>query len=187
MNLTQVLSMDGGKKAPLMLEVPVSEELDGPFLVSSTQGVLWVEKLGSPSAWSQSLPTPPRLTLRRIRAAVRKIPLHSLYREAVEKVAEKAQELGWGSYQPATRQGFLRAAAYLEEYGLPEWEVLFGEGLGPSLFEDCQAMEVAWVPKNWALVVPRDRTYLGTAFDFGEGQTSLVLHNPSRAIAFVVS
>jgi len=177
MSLLKLGQAPAAKKDPVMACVQVSLELDPPFLVSQAKLdrlLTWVEKLSQKDGSG------------RIWAAVRKAPLEFMYREAVQEAAEKASALGWGSVHPRTRQGFLEASGHLEEYGMREWEVLYGKGFDTSLLDQStKASEQVWMPEGEAVVVPVQRAYLGTATSYGEGRYSLVIHNPSRAMAFL--
>ena len=171
--LTEVVSLPQPGRSPLIMEVPVSHDLDPPFLVSSSKGVVWVAKLGVPPSQN-------------VRAAVRRATLSALFEEAVVETRKKAQELSWGSVWEATPEGLGKASSHLLEYGLAPWEVLYGAGFDSSILSETPSREVRWVPEKSAILVPRDRAFLGTSYDFGGGNVALVLHNPSRALAFLV-
>ena len=143
--LTDVIEVPAGGREPLLLEVPVPPELDGPFLVTSARGMLWI---------SDKFPSGV------IRAAVRETPLEFLFRDAVVRVSEMSQANGWGSYQPHSEDALDQARAYLEGFGFDEVDVLHNIENEPS--------PVPWVPIGWTIVIPKDRSYLGTAFDFGK-------------------
>jgi hypothetical protein len=171
MELTQVIMAPDQQRVPLLMEVPVSRALDGPFLVTSSKDFLWVS-----NAFPNGM----------IRAAVRTVPLEFLFRDAILKVAEMSREKCWGSVHPPTSSGVSEALSHLEEYGLENPCVLasssFDRGLIP---DDLPCYETNWVPENWAVVLPFDRTFVGTTFDFDENRFALVLHNASRGIAVV--
>ncbi len=159
-------------KVPLLVEVPVQAGLDGPFLVSSMKSHLWLE---------DKFPTGV------VRAAVRKVPMEFLFREAVEKIAEKSKVLSWGSVHSPTREGILEAISHLASYDLSDIEVLYGEGFDVELFpESVPTSEEVWVPAGWAVVLPLDKSYVGTLFDFGQARNALVIHNASRGVGLVV-
>jgi hypothetical protein len=170
-SLTQVVPLPPREKTPLLVSVEVSEELDGPFLVSSSDDFLWM---------------PERLRTGELRAAVRKILLPQLWAEAVRRVLRKSEEEGWGSAAPATKEGARRVVDHLSEYGLGEVEVLHGSGFDLGVLPlSLPAVEEAWVPPGWAIVIPQDRAYLGTTFTFPQGNAACVLHNPSRALGIL--
>lgn len=159
-------------KVPLLVEAPVPAGLDGPFLVSSMKDHIWVE---------DKFPTGV------VRAAVRKVPREFLFREAIEKVAEKSKLLSWGSLHAPTKAGVVLAIAHLASYDLAEVEVLYGEGFDPDLIpESVPSSEEVWVPSGWALVLPLDKSFVGTLFDFGQARNALVIHNASRGVGLLV-
>lgn len=160
------------KKVPLLIEVPIPPGLDGPFLISSMKSYLWIDEQFSPGV---------------VRAAVRKAPAEFLFREAVEKVAEKSKALSWGSLNTPSKEGVLSAIGHLSSYGLVSIEVLYGEGFDLGLIpEGTPSSEEVWVPAGWALVLPKDKSFVGTLFDFGQSRKALVIHNASRGIGLVI-
>lgn len=167
--LTQIIT-PAHRKHPLMLEVPVSEGLDGPFLVSSTRGLLWVREAFA--SWN-------------LRAAVREIPRLFMFREAVEAVAAKSEELEWGSVFDATEAGLQGSVEYLRGYGFEAVKVLYDPYWKLAADPPSLSEEVSWLPKGWAVVIPEDPSYLGSLIEFGDVRCALVLHNPSRGIAFL--
>jgi hypothetical protein len=170
--LTEVIPMFGGR-VPILIEVPVAEGLDGPFLVSSPKSsFLWV---------NNKFPTGV------VRAAVRIVPVGFLFRDAILQVARQAEDLGWGSVHPQDKAGLALAVEHVRSYGLEPVEVLYGRGFPEDLLpEDLSCMEAVWVPAGWAVVLPQTRAFVGTTVDFGDGQHALVLHNASRGIGLVV-
>ncbi len=159
-------------KLPLLMEVVVPENLDGPFLVSGSRGPLWIEnKFPSGS----------------VRAAVLRSPRDFMFRSAVEAIALKSKELSWGSVNPCTKAGVKASIDHLAYYGLGEVEAYFGDGFDPDLFpEGLFATEEVWVPSGWAVILPKDKSFVGTLFDFGQDRNSLVIHNASRGVGLLV-
>jgi hypothetical protein len=171
MGLTQIVTMDGSRK-PLMMEVPVAPELDGPFLVTSTRSLVWIAKAF------------PNGTLR---TAVREIHRGDLFQALVEKIASLSQEREWGSVQTASEEGVRLVIHHLADYDLLDVEVLFGEGFDPDLIpEDIPRQKVTWLHEGWAIVVPADRSFVGTTFDFGEGSYATLIHNASRGVGVLI-
>ena len=169
--LTQVLRMPGGKRVPLMMEVPVARELDGPFLFVSARSFMWIER-----SFENGL----------VRTAVRKVSKETLFREVVERVAQLSLKREWGNVQAATKDGVTAAFSHLADYDIIAVEVLFGEGFDCDLLpDDIQESLVPWLPAGWAVVVPVDRSFLGTVFEFGGDQHGMVIHNAPRGIAIV--
>jgi|APSaa5957512622_1039677.scaffolds.fasta_scaffold50420_2 hypothetical protein len=170
-SLTEFVTSPQSERMPLMLEVPVAPGLDGPFLVSSTGDLIWVARTFSNG---------------RLRVAVRTVPIPFMFRDAIHKVFRMSMEKGWGSWAPPSAEGVASAISHLSEYGLEEVEVLYGKDFNEKLLpEKVPAREAHWVPANWAVVLPVDRAFVGTTFDFGAGRTALVLHNASRAVGVV--
>jgi len=171
MALTQIVSMDGSR-TPLMMEVPVAPELDGPFLVSSSRDFLWIAKV-FPNGM--------------VRTAVRRIARGDLFREALQRITAHSQESRWGSVQPATREGAKAVVLYLADFDLLNIEVLYGAGFDPDIIEsDIPCRKVGWVPDGWATILPMDRAFVGTTIDFGEGQHALLVHNASRGVGVLL-
>lgn len=160
------------KKSPLFLEVPVSQELGGPFLVTSSRDFLWVNE-------GANRPV--------VRTAVRSVGREELYRGLVERVCKESQEREWGSVHPNTREGLRGAVKHLLEYELTDLVVLYEESFDTEHLDlDIPAEPVDWLPEGWAVVVPSERGFLGTMFDLGEGRYAAVLHNASRALGILV-
>jgi len=177
--LTEMIASSEGDRTPLLLEVPVSRALDGPFLVSSTKGFIWV---------ADKFPNG------HIRAAVRKVPWGFLFREAIVMVAAMSEKRQWGNFQPPTPEGVRSAIGHLIEYDVPApLEVLYGANFDLSILEGGKKLlpegipryEETWVPEGWAVVVPEDRSFVGTTVDFGEGQRACVIHNASRGLSII--
>jgi len=162
-----------GKKSPLLIEIPLPSELDGPFLVTSSKSLLWVENKFATGV---------------VRAAVRKVPLEFLWRDMLKAVRERSQNSEWGSVLPCTKDGLSSAITYLAEFDLKDVEILSGSNAPEFLSEETglSVRESSWVPEGWVVLVPQNKAYLGTSLDFGDGQWAVVLHNASRAVAILV-
>lgn len=159
-------------KTPVFIEVPVQEDLEGPFLVTSSKAQIWVENK-FPSGI--------------VRSAILRVPREFLFRSCLEKICEKSRDLAWGSVQPPTPQGVRDALAHLAYYGLLEVEIYFGEGFDQDLLpESLPSFEEVWVPTGWAVILPKDKSFVGTLFDFGQERNSIVIHNASRGVGLVV-
>jgi len=173
--LTQYVASKKGEKTPFMIEIPVAAELEGPFLVSAAgkkRDLMWVENKFPNSS---------------IRAGVRKAATAFLFRQALEHVSEMSQECGWGSVHPDTAEGLSSALQHLQDYDLDEVIVLYGDGYDKShIPEDVPCHKELWVPKGWAVVVPRDRSYVGTTVVFDGGWVGMVVHNAARGIGFSI-
>lgn len=170
--LTQIVTVPGRGKTPLLMEFPIPQDLDGPFIVTSSRDFLLVDE---------------KFPNGTVRAAVRKTSLSDLFSSLVERACRASIEEGWGSCHPATREGLREAARYLLEYGLSDLDILYSPGFETTTLDlDISAFEASWLPEGWAIVVPSERAYLGTSFGFGDGNHAAVLHNASRAMGFLV-
>ena len=191
-NLLQVIRLKSnamGKKktvVPLLVDVPVNPE-SAPFLVSSSQGVLWVDKAHPGNI---------------IKAAVRKISSPgAVFQEVIEAVITRGLKEKWGNVQPFSEEGVREAIKYLEFYGLTDMELLVPRTRGESnkngpltrpVWLDRNTFDIpvhptSWVPDGCVVVVPTDREFLGTLAHFDMKQVMVVLHNPSRGLAFAMS
>ena len=157
-------------KAPLMIEVQVDPSI-APYLVSTTKSFLWLDR-------------PLRGGM--LRVAVRKENLDQLFGEIVQNIYEMGVDSKWENTHPLTKKGLDKAIDYLKYYGISDVEILSGDTdplkLGKS-FKKCKVTKVSWLNDCYA-VVPKDRSYLGSATDFGDGKYAVLIHNPSRGIAF---
>lgn len=180
-DLLRVSSLDSGsgrtKGAPLMMEFKVNLET-GPFLVSSTRGVLWVS------------PREPK-----VRAAFRVVKPEALFQDVIQAVLSAGVSSEWGNVHPLTTAGVIGAIAYVRSYELPTLEILMHPdvaGLPVSVQEvDGEVIrtlcglpvELAdWLPMNTLVILPQDRDYVGFFLSY-EGRGVAVVHNASRGIA----
>lgn len=164
-NLLSVIHHTADRQ-PVMLDgVPVPPEA-GPFLITSSKGLLWVER-----AFGEGF----------LRLGVREIPLGDLFRSMVEQIASEGVEREWGNVLPATKDGVVKGLAYLHYYGLSDATLVYGEDFDISLATAIPRAPADWMPPTWAVLVP-GREYVGTAFQFGSAHVGAVVHNASRGI-----
>lgn len=107
MNVTPLLSvcpLATDKRRPLLIEVSVPPET-GPYLVTSTNSCMWVER-------------PFKTGM--VRAAVRSVSPSDLFRLVVEKIVTASDDSDWG----AVVSTFKDAEARMIEYDLPEFDIL---------------------------------------------------------------
>ena len=155
------------KKRPLMLDgVPVPSPDAGPFLVTSSRALLWVER-----AFGNGF----------LRLAVRKQTADELYRDLVSEIAEEGVRREWGNVHPATVEGVLAGIEHLHYYELPDATLLYGSEFDIGAAPDLSRAPADWLPPTWAVLVP-DRAYVGTMYLFGDGYLGAVVHNPSRGV-----
>jgi len=160
------------KKRPLMIDnVPASTDPDaGPFLITSSKSLMWVER-----AFETGF----------LRVAVRKDTLDQLYRGIVEEIATEGVSREWGNVHPGTKGGVLACMAHLSYYGLPDPVLLYGEEFDIGLAPAIQRVPADWLPPTWGVVIPDDRSFVGTAYVFGGGHLGAVVHNSSRGLCVI--
>jgi len=186
-NLLQVVRVNpkaATKKGnvPLILEFKVHADT-APYLVTSSAGLMWIEE-----------PHPGDL----VKAAVRDIESPGeLFWAMTLSVIQRGKRDEWGNAHPFTKEGILAGATHLEDYELGDLEVLAprvrdeGNEDGPYQRPDWLNPEnlgypvrpSAWVPDNCAIIVPRDRDFVGLLSHIGPKTVAAVAHNPSRSIA----
>jgi len=152
------------KALPLM-EVPVEPEL-APYLVSSLQSVTWVPRTSQTGF---------------IRTAFR--ARGTLETELINAVLQRSRQENWGSVHPLTPQGLKDAGDYLRSFGIEEIECL----AHPLTPVGSPAQRADWAPRGVAVLVPKNRLFLGTMHVVTQEQVAAVLHNPSRGMAFCVA
>ena len=169
--LTQMILIPEGDRQPLLMEVPVAEDLDGPFLITSSKSFLWIRR---------------RSALGTVRIAVRRGPLAFLFRDALKLIAERALEEDWGSLHVSSKQGVVAAIAHLAEYDMTKPVIFYGAGFKKSFIpKGVPAHSSMWVPARWAVVLPSDRSFVGTTFDFEDDRVAMLIHNASRGVGIV--
>lgn len=158
-------------KVPIMLDgIPASSDPEsGPFLVTSSRGLLWVEK-----AFRGGF----------LRVATRRSDPHDIYREMVEIIAEEGMGRDWGNVFPPTREGLLEALARFHHYELPNPVLLYGENFDIGISDSVDRIPAEWVPEGWAVMVP-DREYVGTLFEVGDKHVGAISHNASRGVVII--
>lgn len=161
MSLLQVVQLpkNGVTGVPLFVEIPVHAET-APYLVTSYKGLLWVEQ-------------PLKGVM--VRSAMVRAPwqssLSKMLCDVTEAVVLRGVQFSWGNKFPSTLAGMKGAKACLKEYGFEDVEVLVRDY--PS----------DWNPGMPAVVVPRDRSYLGMIGVWDADTYTVVVHNPARGMA----
>jgi len=186
-NLLQVVrvhSKAAAKKGnvPLIMEFHVSPETV-PYLVTSSEGLMWIEE-----------PHPGDI----VKAAIREITTPGdLFWAMTLSVVHRGLRDEWGNVQPFSKGGVIAATMHLEDYDLGDLEILAprvreeDNELGPYqrpdwLQPDTLGFPVrpsSWIPDDCAVVVPKDRDFVGLLNHITPKKVAAVAHNPSRSIA----
>lgn len=152
-------TQDGKSKLPLYLEVSLKKAEGGPYLVTSSTGLLWRD---------QPLTLDPPM----LRAALREISPAGLFASVLGAiiVASDSGELGPSVVVPTVHE----AEEYFTKQGVVEYDTM-------------KHATAPWLPKGVTHVLaPVKREQLGTAFLFeGTSRVAAVVQNISRAIRIV--
>ena len=155
------------KRQPLLLQIPIEPDVR-PYLVSSTDGWVWVSKSGNPNA----------------RVALRPIPqggLAELAREALAEVIRASVEHHWGSVHPLTLEGIALAVAHPAGYGYEVIPLVSSDIDLASFRLDPLKVEIAdWLPAKTIVVVPIERVESAQAMLTGNSVAAILL-DPSRS------
>jgi len=171
-------SVDHGKTPLVVEDVPVDPQT-APYLVTSSKGVLWIEK-----------PHPGDV----VKLAVRDVTPGALFTELLEAVIARSEEEGWGSVVPYSEEGMKEAIQYLDSYDLRDVEVL----IPPTPKKDwpdwllyknlnLPVRPSSWIPAGHAVVVPHDREYVGMLGHLDGRRVAAIVHNAPRGIAILKS
>jgi hypothetical protein len=159
---------------PLLMEFPVNPET-APFLVTSTSALQWVHE-----AFPNDV----------IRAAVRRgTSKDTVFTEVFEAIVSLGREAQWGNVHPFSADGLRAAVDHVVGYELTDLEILVhapkeGAYALPSWITDqgLPVKSVTWLPVDTALVVPKDREYVGFLGLVGTSGVLAVIHNASRGL-----
>ena len=174
-NLLELVNFDStlkkmrrGASPPLLMEFQVNPDL-GPFLVSSTRSVQWVSHASKTGM---------------VRAAVRK--RQQIEADVVAAVVSMGTEAEWGNIHPLTTEGVASCVAHLRYYELDLLEILVASDTdmeGVDLPEGVGVLEADWLPQNALVVIPVDRSFVGTVGTIGAHKAVAIVHNASRGMA----
>lgn len=167
-DLLKTIPMKIGSKNPLMVEFPVNPETS-PYLVTAAgrSKLIWVPKSSG-----------------KVRVGVRYgDDRDSINTTITREIALVGQQSDWGNVHPLTQSGFQEALQHLADYGFEDVEILSGSEDLPFL-TDLTVTKCDWLGKDCALVLPKDRAFVGVISSVGEGYAVLV-HNPSRGVAIM--
>lgn len=175
-HLLQVLRMPTPKKGqvPLAIEMAVALET-APYLVSTSKAVTWI-------------PEPPLKGPSRVKAVIRKAKWLPVFQEVLEAVYAKGVAEGWGNSFALTE--IMDAVDYVKSYDLTELEILAHP---KDVVSQKDALKEAglvlrpssWLVQGWAVVVPRERDFVGMLMRVGAEHLVVVVHNPARGMAIV--
>lgn len=164
---------------PLMMEFEVNPET-GPFLISSSKSLLWVNRVKD----------------KRVRAAFRPLDLGGVFLEVVLAVQALGSVSEWGNVQPLSFVGIQAAIAHLLSYDLPSPEILahpdtkWGDvristadvdGVAVRYALGCRIHDALWLDPRLVVVLPSDKAFVGFVLK-KEGRGVVVVHNASRGI-----
>jgi len=167
-SLTSFVNWPAKKNALMLDQVPASEDPEaGPFLITASKGVLWVDR-AFPGGF--------------LRVAVQHTDPKDLFRTMIESVAARGDECEWGNVSTNDHKGMDHGIRHLHYYGFKDLECLCGKGFKPKDVVGIPAITVDWLPNDWGVLVPADRSYVGTIYDLGDGVVGGVLHNASRGV-----
>lgn len=183
-NLLQIVKMSAQKKTgiPMMVEFPINPDC-APFLVSSSKEMLWIDE-AHPGAV--------------VKAAPRRDSVPGeLFLEVLEGVGNRGRKDGWGNIHPFTVGGVREALDYVASYDLDDLEILVPrvraadnkrgvfrrpDWLCPGEL-NVPVRPSGWLPDGCAVVVPRDREFVGMLGFLAPKTFVVVVHNPGRSIA----
>lgn len=178
LDVTRLTKMSVPKKGTLMaLECEVSPDT-APYLVTSSKGLTWV-----PNASIEN----------KVTAAVRlRCHPEMFFADVVEAVHEAGQTWEWGNVLPLSPEGLQTALDYIRAYDLGDVEILVptGQGSGRVVTGFASDMDYAtrpcsWLPQDLAVIVPKDRGFVGLVYRVtGQDLVGLV-HNAARGMAIL--
>jgi hypothetical protein len=168
-NLLEIvaLSPKGDKSQLTLEEIPVNREL-APYLISSMKSVTWMTHASQKNT---------------VRAGIRE--RDGIEAELVAAVVEMGTEADWGNIHPLTTEGVAACLKHVSSYIDGPLEIICSAETnldGVEIPEHFQQTQAKWIPVNALVVVPMDRSYLGTLWVLGSRVAALI-HNVSRGMA----
>lgn len=170
-NLLDIVTLNpkGSKSQTLTLEdIQVNPEL-APYLISSMRSVTWVPRASQKNT---------------VRAGVRERP--GIEAELVAAVIDMGTEMKWGNVHPLTTEGVQACLEHVATYLDDPLEILCSAETDLDevrIPEEVQQTAAKWIPTNCLVVVPVDRSYLGTLWVLGPNSVAALIHNVSRGMA----
>ncbi len=166
------------KGALLAMECEVSPDT-APYLVTTSKGLTWVGHSSKEGF---------------ITAAVR-LDTHpdQFFIDVIEAIHTAGEELNWGNIHPMSHAGMQAAINHVEEYELGDVEILTPTAtkeqdreiiVTASRFDYAQR-PCSWLPGDLAVIVPKDRGFVGSVYRVTGRDIVGLVHNAARGIAIV--
>lgn len=193
-NLLHRLRIPGparGQKTPVMLEFPVNPDT-APFLVSSSKSVVWIDQAMEPSPEMWPADGAPG-DIVRVAVRVDENKLGDYFHEVVQAVAEKGLASEWGNIHDYSEDGVVAAIEHVEHYDLGTLCLLYNTGdlnlKVLALDHECLPQPSSWLPPGMAVVVPKEREFVGSIGTVGRGRKGVVVvvHNAARGMAIATA
>ena len=175
-------SLADGSNVPLMMEFPVEADT-APYLVSSSTALVWV-----------GAPHPGFIVKAATRPWMKELkPLEAFFLEVVDAVWEKGQEMQWGNTHSFTEEGLGQAIRHVEYYDQGDLCLLVPRSestINPKEVakeHGCLLQQCSWLPDKCAVVIPKDRDFVGFLGILGRRNVVILVHNASRGLAVAKS
>jgi hypothetical protein len=179
LNVTRIAKAQIPKKGmAVAMECEVSPDT-APYLVTTSKGLVWVSHASAEGT---------------INAAVRlKAHANEFFLDVVEAVHEAGVNLDWGNVHPMTPAGMQAAIDHVGGYELGDVEILTPTAakeqdrgiIAMTSHFDHPQRPCSWMPKDLAVVVPKDRGFVGSVYRVTARDIVGVVHNAARGIAVV--
>jgi hypothetical protein len=117
------------------------------------------------------------------------ISFDSLFWDVVTEIHKIGIQYQWENSYPLTQEGLAKAIDYVKEYGIEDLEILVSKTCSADFLiqekTNIPVVQADWIPlDSVAIVVPKRRESLGILGVLPKGNCSMIVHNPSRGIAF---
>ncbi len=179
LDITRIAKAKLPKKGALLaMECDVSPDT-APYLVTTSKGLTWVGHASAEGC---------------ITAAVR-LDTHpdQFFLDVIEAVHAAGRKLEWGNIHPMSHEGMQVAIDHVEEYELGDVEILTPtaakEGdrgiIALTSRFDYPQRPCSWLPGDLAVIVPKDRGFVGMVYRVTGRDIVGLVHNAARGIAIV--
>jgi hypothetical protein len=162
----------------LAMQCAVSGET-APYLVTTSKGLTWVKHCSAEGT---------------VAAAVRLgTKPEQFFTDVVEAVHAAGLAWEWGNVLPMTREGMQEALDHVLEYDLGDVEILIPTAVNEQDREiavltshfDYATRPCSWLPGDLAVVVPKDRGFVGLVYRVTSSDMVGLVHNAARGMAIV--